>query len=74
MLLRMLKDIMLNGKFIRLGEYMRTKNPKVLLRHGYARHLNTEEDRAILGRSNEYARQMFRQSPNEGGKKLKKAG
>lgn len=61
-LLKALKNIVLNGKFIRVDDYIQTDNPEVFLRPGYARKLTLEETRAILKSYVEFAEKVFEKS------------
>jgi len=51
MVLKALNDMVLNGKPILRGEYIRTNNPALFLQRGYAAPLSKEEVEAVL---NEY--------------------
>ena len=46
--LKVVKNMKLNGKPILTGEYIRTNNPALFLQRGYATNLSKEEIRAIL--------------------------
>ena len=64
MLLRALKDVMLNGKLIHLGEYISTDNPKLFLQHEYARSLTMDETQTILTERVKYAEKLFSEVPD----------
>ena len=59
MLLKALKDIVLNGKLIHAGEYLQTENPALFLTSNLARRLTEEETKAILGDYVSYAEKLF---------------
>ena len=69
MIMKVLKDMTLNHKPIRAGEYVRTDNPEVFLRNGYARYLTPGESQAVLDDYVDLARTIFAEPPQPPGKR-----
>lgn len=59
MIMKVLKDMTLNDKPIRAGEYVRTDNPEIFLKNRYARHLTPKESHVILNAYVDYADKVF---------------
>ena len=59
MLLKVIRELNLNGRTISPGEHISTKNPEQFIQHGLARQLRGEEVRDILDEYVQYAERIF---------------
>ncbi len=62
MVLKALNDMVLNGKSILTGEYIRTNNPALFLQRGYAVPLSKEEVEVVLDEYINTAKIVFPQT------------